>query len=917
MSTFLTLARNSHLDQVQTTLEAIGYERQAIVRDYDFAVPKHENSPARVDMAAFSDSVRHDLSTSCVAVQYITPQSNVEEVLDELPYLAPPVALFLRSDEVEIWPVSTKPIHHANPTRVPYNRLIQYFNQHARDFHPETLSTAKLQGQQLSFFDFDPQLLVFAFEATQRLLVAKFEAGVNEAKEFLRESQQPMPEDLPRLALQILAATILEDKQLFGTDRSSTVSGLMKRSTEKYSQYFDTALLNRIGREPAQITFETLRQSVTFRSFTNEMLGHFYENTFVTKGLRRQLGVYYTPQTIAKRILARLPIEDIPPSERVVFDGSSGSGNFLLAAFERLADLLPNNWDRDRRHRYLIQRVHGVDIDQFATLVAGLSLFFIDLPIGGQWNIRTADFLTLEPTKLPKMPTILVGNPPFEETRSLNGRRQQRAGHFLNKYLDMLVPGGLLGVVLPEALLENSSCSAVRRRLFEECEILELWHLPEGVFPISKVATVIVLARKVAKKQNSLQNPVRIEKVPDLVHEKKNFLSGARPRFSYVLPSAKLWIQSEDYRLYSSPLERSVWSKIRVQKKLEDVAQIWNGIIPGPDQRTTHIADSRHGTAWRPWLGSTKKMQPYFLNPAQPEYIKYPGNLHRPRFDLESIFASSNSKVLVNANRAPGNPWRIYAAIDNVGYFPSQGFYCVVPVDQSVTREEVVATLNSSFANAWVDSHNRIRWIGAGTLRKMPFPSFTDSMRQSVRDWVTEIMTLKQRALPGSPAYRREVNTIRELVLAIDDIVCEACEVDEMGRNALRDYVAGYRRPGFEWEDSDPSEFDAAPTSNGRAWTVTGQVIQTDAEVGTVTLWVRGYHNNQPFSIPIPETMPGWALQPEAAFEAKIPWTSRFAEDLPVHDLTDFQPLEFAYVEPEELVDLLEHPKRLDELYGV
>ena len=895
MSTSPRPTRDSHLNQVQETLVKIGYDPEAIVFDYDFAVSGNEKPWARVDMAAFSDGVQHDLRTSCVAVQRVTHPAEIHTELRKLLYLAPPVALFLGPDEVEIRPVTTKPNNQTNPSRVPYSSLTNYFNEHARDFHPEALSAAKTQGQQLGLFKFDHNLFDFAYDATQNLLEGGFKTAISDAKRSLHELKQPVTKDVSKVALQILAATILEDKQLLGKEQSSTVGNLLKRSEERYSQYFDNVLLDRVGKETAEIAFETLRRNVTFRSFTNEMLGYLHENTFVDQKLRRELGVSYTPRAIAKRILDRLPIEDIPPANRVVFDGCMGSGNLLLAAFERIAMLLPGGWNRDRRHNYLVQRIHGVDIDRFATLIAGLSLAFMDLPTGGAWNVRTADFLALEPAKLPMTPSILVGHPPIGETRSPQGKRQQQTNLFLNKYLDMLVPKGLLGVILPEAFLEHSRCRDARRRLFEECEILELWHLPEGIFPMLNVATVAVLAKKRPAIPNSPHRPIRIEKVSALPHEKQQFLKGGHPRFSYVQPSAEPWLASQECRVRSSPLKRSLWDSLQVPRRLQDIAQIRSGIIPG----------------------SASKLEPYALNPGRPEYIQYPGNLHRPRHDLEPDFASQGAKVLVNAHRVPGSPWRIYVEIDDFGYFSRQWLYCVMLQDQSVTWEELAAVLNSSLANAWVDSHNRGRWIGENTLRELPFPSLTDSMRDSIRNWVTEIRALNQRTLPDSPRHDCDTETIRKLVLSIDDIVCDAFKVDEEGRKALREYFTGHRRPGFEWERAEPSEVEAATVSNGRTWTVTGQVIQTDAELGTLTLWVRGYQDNQPFRIPIPETMPGWALRPEAAFEAEIPWSSRYAEDLPVNELIDFRPLDFSYVEPEELMDLLEDPKKLDELYGV
>ena len=900
---------------VQQTLLSVGYEPQAIVADYDFAVPGVGNALNRVDLVAFSDPVRHDLHTSCIAVQRVTTETNVQTELDKLPFLATPLALILQADGVEIWPVTrTRSLQRIEI--VSYDRLSHYFANHAKDFHPDALTATKTKGGQLSFFDFDRSLFQFAYETTQKILVEKFETAVNAARHSAGTGDGLDPGELTRAVLQILAAAILEDKQLLGDERSSTVEDLIQRSAGKYGQYFNLTSLNRIGHGVGQVTFDALRQNVTFRSFTNEMLGYFYENALVDQDLRRQLGVYYTPRSIAKRILTRLPVEEIPPTDRVVFDGSSGSGNLLLAAFERIGDLLPSGWDRYQKHAYLVQRIHGVDVDQFATQVAGLSLFFIDLPAGDAWNVRAADFMSSESESLPRSPTIVVGNPPFKEFRSSDGRREQRASLFLSKYLDFLGPGGLLGVVLPETFLENSSCQDARRRLLTECEILELWHLPEGIFPMSNAATVVVIAKKRAAIRNSLGGPVRVEKVGALPSEKKQFLDGDRPRFSHVVPSTMPWIEDRGARFFSSPLERSVWDAMSTNRKLKDVALVRNGIIVGKDQRINHFDDYRRGAEWRPWLNGARDFEPYALKPKQVRYVRYPGNLQWPRPDLEFIFGSPKSKVLVNSARAPGNPWRVYAAIDDVGYFPSQNIHCVMPKNGSVSLEELVAILNSPVASAWVDSRNRRRWVGEDTLRDLPFPVFTELKRELLIARVRQIAALKQREFEGQTRLRPDADTIRDLVLSIDELVFDAFAVGDRGRSMLSRYFAGYPRPGLEWVGYSQQIYETASDSNGRKWSVTGQVIRVDAENETLTLWVRGYNDEQPFRIPIPDAMPGWALRPEVGFEAEVAWQVRDSDQLQANDLTNFRPREFAYSQTEDLLDLLKNPNKLDELYG-
>ena len=359
---------------------------------------------------------------------------------------------------------------------------------------------------------------------------------------------------------------------------------------------------------------------------------------------------------------------------------------------------------------------------------------------------------------------------------------------------------------------------------------MELWHLPEGIFPMSNVATVIVLAKKLPAMPNSLRGPVRVERVAAASYERKQFLNGARPRFSYVISSTTAWAEEPDCRVSSSPLDSSVWGAIRVPRRLRDVALIRNGIIPGKGQHATHFDDYRRSTEWRPWLDGASDLEPYALRPRQTKYVRYPGNLQWPRMDLETIFALPKAKVLVNSARAPGNPWRLYAAIDDFGYFPSQNIHCVIPKDSSISLEELAAVLNSSVANAWVDSRNRKRWIGRDTLQDMPFPNFTDPMRESVIARVREIMALKQPELRGSPRHKPYVEAVREIALSIDQLVYDTFDVGGEGREMLNRLFAGYRRPGIEWSSYSEPMKKVAATSNGRKWSVTGQIIQMDAE---------------------------------------------------------------------------------------
>ncbi len=535
-----TQTHDPALHSVRNTLVRVGYDDRAIIYDYDFAAPGSSHGRDQVDLAAFSDPIQHDLRTSCVAVTRITPNDEVHLLLDNLSHLAVPIALTLTPDGADIW--SVRGAEHSRLIEsVSHDGLPHYITEHARDFRPANLHAAKTNGQQLTFFDLDRSLLEFALDSTQTLLVERFETVVRVATDALN-LPDGQSDNLPaKAALQVLAAAILDDKGLLGSTSPTTATALLGHAAKRYSKYFDQNTALSLSGDILQEMLRGLRYNITFRSYTNEMLGYFYENAFVDQDVRRQLGVYYTPQILARRILSRLPVEELRPSNRVVFDGSSGSGNLLLAGYERLEALLPRDWDKQRKHDYLVRRIRGEDVDPFAAQVAALSLFLLDLPAGDPWDVSGADFLTSRPADLRPAPTILVGNPPFREERSSDGKRLQKASLFVSRYLDLLTADSMLGLVLPETFLENSSCANVRRRLLEECDLLELWHLPEGIFPMSSVATIVVLARKQRLTAPRQANPVRVERVSARPESISSFLTGGRPKFLYIVPSTDEW----------------------------------------------------------------------------------------------------------------------------------------------------------------------------------------------------------------------------------------------------------------------------------------------------------------------------------------------------------------------------------------
>ncbi|MEZ4673504.1 MAG: N-6 DNA methylase [Caldilineaceae bacterium] len=117
-----------------------------------------------------------------------------------------------------------------------------------------------------------------------------------------------------------------------------------------------------------------LGNSACFTLVDHRDVGRLYEHVVQIFQKRKivdsELGQHYTPIAIAEKMLQHLPIEQIRPEERYIFD-HAGSGSLLLAATKRLA-LMPDVAMLPNPASYLADHVMGNDLDERAHLVSEL-----------------------------------------------------------------------------------------------------------------------------------------------------------------------------------------------------------------------------------------------------------------------------------------------------------------------------------------------------------------------------------------------------------------------------------------------------------------------------------------------------------------------------------------------------------------
>lgn len=244
----------------------------------------------------------------------------------------------------------------------------------------------------------------------------------------------------------------------------------------------------------------TLFDAYDFSYIPLETLSVVYEQFLHAENRASEKGAYYTPVHLVNFILNEVengnPLED----KTKVLDPACGSGAFLVQAYRRIIEQELGKCDSLRPvelRDLLTKRIYGVDQDQDACQVAGLSLSmtlldYIDPPdLWGRYkgfklpelqgrNIIQGDFFS--PDILPQHKfDWIVSNPPWMQTKqkaalawmknnqkSCPTGRNQIAEAFAWKVLEHVQENGAIGMLMPAMSLFKSTSTAFRQEFFQQ-----------------------------------------------------------------------------------------------------------------------------------------------------------------------------------------------------------------------------------------------------------------------------------------------------------------------------------------------------------------------------------------------------------------------------------------------------------------
>lgn len=278
-------------------------------------------------------------------------------------------------------------------------------------------------------------------------------------------------------------------------------------------------------------------QNYLISGANRDAIGDAFE-VFIGPALRGTEGQFFTPRNVVRMIV---DILDPSPGEFLI-DPACGSGGFLIVAIEhtwRKLDIeaKAKGWNAEllgsKKREVATRYFRGIDKDAFLAKVTKAYMAIIGDGRGGVFCenslLPTKEWPERVQNKVPLNTfDVLLTNPPFGSKISIRGTtllgqyelgrqwsknkqtnsweqqtilrgRQSPQILFIERCLQLLKPGGRMGIILPESLLGNPSHEYIMQWLRSRVRLLGIVSMPEELFqPYTHAKTCVVFLEKKA-----------------------------------------------------------------------------------------------------------------------------------------------------------------------------------------------------------------------------------------------------------------------------------------------------------------------------------------------------------------------------------------------------------------------------------
>ena len=789
---------------VKQGLTGIGYTGNLIHENYEFAdILADDYSVSTLPLAAFAQEPP-SYKNACFGVVFANGVKGIP-LVEKYRSLGAPQILELHQEHLVRWKMTGReaPVFLE---QIELQEALSLFERNRENWAPSRILRAKSAGveysRQLDFFD-SGLLPLLEHEARDRLDSLLAETVELAVREYGRRAQffDDYYPPLFRLLFRLVAAKVLADRGYPGNWLANDPRLVISDVQDFYiKENLREAVLEQP--ETQAIVWERIKQAFHFQNLSVDSLAYVYENTLVAPETRRLFGIHSTPPAIAEYVVRQLPFEDLGLNERRVFEPFAGHGVFLIAAMQRMRELLPAGMTSEQRHDYFVNMLSGMEIDEFAREVARLSLLLADYPNPDGWRLHGSDALdsTLFDKELNDARIVLC-NPPFEDFsaeekaryKGLTSARKPAA--ILDRILQS--PPDLLGFVLPRSFITGRGYRRVRNLIGVTYSSLDLVTLPDKVFRHSDAESVLLLASRKGQTPHYLRTGEVEQRDLD-----NFYISHQLSRSAH-----------EGYDSHTSSLEESiwlpglpeVWSATGRMRRLGDLAEVHRGIeynIPFRANQTELVSDSfRHGFA-----AGVHKVKDT-VEPFMVLNTVYLNTSHELMRGAAYMRPWNRQKLIVNTGRRTRRAWTISASIDYQGVLCYQNFHGIWPVD-AMSLETLAAILNGPVANAYVATREGKRDVQIQTLLGIPCPDVNPDQDKAISSLVRQYSDTRVRWLSGDLSAAVARDQCGRLIRLIDAEVLKAYDFAPRTERILLDYFSGQHRPSpIEFTEYFPDSF--------------------------------------------------------------------------------------------------------------
>lgn len=776
----------------------------------------------------------HDLRSAGIAVINVPIGGSSQQAVGSMKAAGAPLVITLGGrHEWELWrqSFSSAPqLEHYGDAR----RLRGFLHEYRAVLNPDAIYRAKLWGR-IEPKQLQPELLDLHYlplverglgEKVARLLEDCFSHLLAELGWSYKQGMSPRQAVwLVQAPFWLLAAKILRDKQVPGFkqidlgDFAGTFGKLARHYQSRDSQPSPVTVARYQERALGEVATR-IGRFYSLELMSTEALGHVYESAIINKETRKRWGTHSTPVWLIDYMLARLQplIAAMPAAKRRVFEPAVGHGGFLVAGLRVLDELMPAE-DRPHRKDYLRKRLSGVDIDDFSQEVARLALTLADVPNANGWSLYCEDMYDGDVLERSiSNADIVLANPPFENFAASdrpNGSLVNKAAEVVRQTMLHLPRGGIFGFVLPQTFLASREGIETRRRMMNECEVMEITLFADKVFEFGEPESVVILGHKLPAatgvRRNTVYQRVREKQIPV-------FKRTYEPSSAVRLKESELENQDANWVIQVLP---QLWKQLSDFPRLGDIAHVGKGLErKGKDDAT--LPSSAIRTSDKPFKGGTEGFAGWSEGQSthtlpKPAWLNLdPRTIRRPMSGIKV----GDAQVLLNCARTSRGEWRLKALKDDSGHPVTNRFLVVRPSAGNAGTAVLWGLLNSPIANAYAFSVSSKRDVEVEDMRAMPVPinfssSTTFELERAVAAYfqaATEFDRLKRvsgfsdeedlfhAATPNAPTQAEAELHLKYLHWRVDAEVLKLYALPAELERQLLDLFTGVERRGVPFK---------------------------------------------------------------------------------------------------------------------